>query len=615
MAAAAKAKKKVVNQQELRRLMREKQRAAAGSRRIESPLAKYNSLGHLSCVVCSIPIKNELLWQTHILGKQHKENLEKRRNTNQTTGASIINTPAVPLVKRKGIDTETKAAKKVKASCDSKTSTSTGLPADFIDPINETSVQHSSQSLVTGSDDDMEEKAKKNIDPVPPMGVAVLQKNAALPAPVQNQTENILPAGKDFCDRLSLNIIIGTNTFLKKTPDTMLGQCSKGAGPSRSYAKAAASAASATALVARFPMKNLPFEHWIRCYLPPQINLEDCSAAVAVAAKPAGVLYVGKMFGKAVFFLESVEGVNAAETHTTPGDKSTWLLEWGGEVFMSHLSSISSGVAILLAPNFRPEILKVQELVPGRLLHLAMRLDGVPLHFVNVYAPKLAVLQTRLFREVSTLLSSIDPGDCVILGGDFNCTLEEGDRSGLQRGQESVKKLKELVGSFDLVDTWRNLHPDSRAFSRRSEGGGSRIDRLCISRAYVSRVAAASMLPVPCSDHHLVWAEFNPLRMRGGSALSNFIYHYFLYYQKVSEAIVAENDEEVRLDRQIEEIDEQILCYRRVEHLRDRQESVKQLMTTLQDRQSQGDEKVDTDEEVELQEFLSGDWRAKGALL
>lgn len=159
------------------------------------------------------------------------------------------------------------------------------------------------------------------------------------------------------------------------------------------------------------------------------------------------------------------------ETHTTPGDEPTWLLEWGGEAFMSHLSSISSGVAILLAPNFRPEILKVQELVPGRLLHLAVRLDGVPLRFVNVYAPKPAVLQTRLFREVSTLLSSIDPGDCVILGGDFNCTLEEGDRSGIQRGQELMKKLKELVGSSDLVDTWRNLHPDSRAFSRRSKGG------------------------------------------------------------------------------------------------------------------------------------------------
>lgn len=45
---------------------------------------------------------------------------------------------------------------------------------------------------------------------------------------------------------------------------------------------------------------------------PPQINLEDSSAAVAVEAKPAGVLYMAKMFGKAVLFLESVEGVNTA---------------------------------------------------------------------------------------------------------------------------------------------------------------------------------------------------------------------------------------------------------------------------------------------------------------
>lgn len=334
--------------------MREKQRAAAGSRRIESPLAKYNSLGHLSCVVCSIPIKNELLWQTHILGKQHKENLEKRRNRDQTTEASIINTPAVPLVKRKGIDTETKAAKKVKASCDSRTSTSTGLPADFIDPINETSVQHSSQSLVTGSDDDMEEKAEKNVDPVPPMGVAVLQKNAALPAPVQNQTENILPA--DFFD----------------------------------------------------------------------------------------------------------SGLKSA---------------------VSHSGSIQ-----------KPE------------------------------------------RPDKTV----------------------------ERKENTAEALPE--GFFD--------DPVKDARVRKVDPPKDQMDK--------------------------EWEEFQK---------------EIRQVNTVSEAIVAENDEEVRLDRQIEEIDEQILCYRRVEHLRDRQESVKQLMTTLQDRQLQGDEKVDTDEEVELQEFLSGDWRAKGALL
>lgn len=35
--------------------------------------ATYNSLGHLSCTLCNAPVKSELLWQTHALGKQHRE--------------------------------------------------------------------------------------------------------------------------------------------------------------------------------------------------------------------------------------------------------------------------------------------------------------------------------------------------------------------------------------------------------------------------------------------------------------------------------------------------------------------------------------------------------------
>ena len=41
MAAAGRAGKKVLKQEELRRLMREKQRQAAPSKRIEHPFAKY----------------------------------------------------------------------------------------------------------------------------------------------------------------------------------------------------------------------------------------------------------------------------------------------------------------------------------------------------------------------------------------------------------------------------------------------------------------------------------------------------------------------------------------------------------------------------------------------
>ncbi|XP_010129563.1 PREDICTED: zinc finger protein 830, partial [Buceros rhinoceros silvestris] len=84
----------------------------------------------------------------------------------------------------------------------------------------------------------------------------------------------------------------------------------------------------------------------------------------------------------------------------------------------------------------------------------------------------------------------------------------------------------------------------------------------------------------------------------------------------ISEAIVAEEDEEGRLDRQIGEIDEQIECYRRVELLRNRQDLMKEkLKEAMQLRGTQEDEAVGSEDEEELQDLLSQDWRVKGALL
>ncbi|XP_027038114.1 zinc finger protein 830-like isoform X1 [Pocillopora damicornis] len=54
------------------RLVKRKREAKTS---IDSPLARYNSAGQLSCVVCDMTIKNEFLWTSHVLGKKHKENL------------------------------------------------------------------------------------------------------------------------------------------------------------------------------------------------------------------------------------------------------------------------------------------------------------------------------------------------------------------------------------------------------------------------------------------------------------------------------------------------------------------------------------------------------------
>ncbi|NXF46783.1 ZN830 protein, partial [Oceanites oceanicus] len=85
----------------------------------------------------------------------------------------------------------------------------------------------------------------------------------------------------------------------------------------------------------------------------------------------------------------------------------------------------------------------------------------------------------------------------------------------------------------------------------------------------------------------------------------------------ISEAIVAEEDEEVRLDRQIGEIDEQIECYRRVELLRNRQDLMKEKLKEamrLRATQEKEDEAIGSEDEEELQDLLSQDWRVKGAL-
>ncbi|KAK2503813.1 hypothetical protein MC885_012389 [Smutsia gigantea] len=99
--------KRVVNQDELRRLMKEKQRLSTNRKRIESPFAKYNRLGQLSCALCNTPVKSELLWQTHVLGKQHREKVaELKGSKDAPQGPSASAVPQSSKRKAPGADNQ-----------------------------------------------------------------------------------------------------------------------------------------------------------------------------------------------------------------------------------------------------------------------------------------------------------------------------------------------------------------------------------------------------------------------------------------------------------------------------------------------------------------------------
>ncbi|CAM2111988.1 unnamed protein product [Caretta caretta] len=99
-----------------------------------------------------------------------------------------------------------------------------------------------------------------------------------------------------------------------------------------------------------------------------------------MALRRSQVLSYLREGGYSVVFLQ--------ETHTDPTAEDRWRLEWGDGVYFSHCTAWQAGVATLFSPTLRPEVLGVTEAVPGHLLHLRVRLEGLVVNFVNIYAPQ-----------------------------------------------------------------------------------------------------------------------------------------------------------------------------------------------------------------------------------
>lgn len=55
-----------------------KERKAA-SKRIDHPYARYSNAGQLSCSLCHLAVKNEVLWPAHLTSKVHRQNVRQQQ--------------------------------------------------------------------------------------------------------------------------------------------------------------------------------------------------------------------------------------------------------------------------------------------------------------------------------------------------------------------------------------------------------------------------------------------------------------------------------------------------------------------------------------------------------
>lgn len=72
-------------QEEMRRLMAERRKKDQKPVKIDNPLAKYNNVGQLMCILCSSIVRSEQVWTIHVNSKQHRENINKAKQLKEQT--------------------------------------------------------------------------------------------------------------------------------------------------------------------------------------------------------------------------------------------------------------------------------------------------------------------------------------------------------------------------------------------------------------------------------------------------------------------------------------------------------------------------------------------------
>ncbi|XP_072940134.1 26S proteasome non-ATPase regulatory subunit 5-like [Epargyreus clarus] len=148
-------------QDQMRRLMAERKNKDKKPVQINNPLAKYNSSGQLTCVLCSSVVRSENVWQVHINSKQHRTNVEqakklKELTNNFTDGKVKIKRPSdsagdvPPEKKLKGILKNSQEPSKSEQS------------VKIVSPVNNTSEDESMKVLQDPEDDSVQENSQNS---------------------------------------------------------------------------------------------------------------------------------------------------------------------------------------------------------------------------------------------------------------------------------------------------------------------------------------------------------------------------------------------------------------------------------------------------------------------
>lgn len=201
------------------------------------------------------------------------------------------------------------------------------------------------------------------------------------------------------------------------------------------------------------------------------------------------------------------------EHHSTKEVENQWRNEWGVEITMSHGTSNSRGVAVLMKKGV--EVIVHSKIMDpqGRFIILKIEFNDNLYILINVYAPNKDRDSVKFRETLRTTLRTeyLDTEENLIVGGDLNCPINPIlDNSGGSLSRKSVvASISCFQEDLDLVDIWRVKNPVSRSFtwSHNSPKKFCRLDYRFISINLQDLVMSTSIIPAIKTDHAAISVE------------------------------------------------------------------------------------------------------------
>ena len=128
----------------------------------------------------------------------------------------------------------------------------------------------------------------------------------------------------------------------------------------------------------------------------------------------------------------------------------------------------SRGVIILFKPKVDVNIEQIICDNNGRYILAEALVEGDKFVFLNICAPNDQTQQVQFLKGLSNFVLNKHAGERMVLGGDLNCVMNEIDKRGgrsFEQKKTVIQKMKTLMRTHNLIDTWSCKHPNEQAFT------------------------------------------------------------------------------------------------------------------------------------------------------